>query len=79
MEKAYDLKALGLKLKEQGLPILENALEESALKAYTAVKEWAKESAVLSDNKIDDVVAPFYDNLDPLVLPMIDKIDGEVG
>ena len=79
MEKAYDLKALGLKLKEQGLPVLENALEESALKAYVAVKEWAKESAVISTNKIDDVVSPFYDNLDPLVLPMIDKIDGEQG
>lgn len=72
MTKAYDLKALGEKLKAQGLPVLEDTAE----KVYKATKEWAKESAVISENKIDDVVAPFYDHLDPLVLPQIDKIDG---
>lgn len=75
MEKAYDLKALGEKLKAQGLPVLEDTAE----KVYKATKEWAQESAIISKNKIDDVVAPFYDQLDKLVLPQIDKIDGVEG
>lgn len=79
MEKAYDLKDLGEKLKAEGLPVLEDALEASAAKAYKAIKAWAKESAVLSENKMDDFVAPFYDQLDGVVLPLIDKIDGQVG
>ena len=79
MEKAYDLKDLGLKLKEQGLPIALDALEAAGAKVYQAFKAWAKESAVISKTPIDDVVAPFYDQLDPLVLPLIDKIDGQVG
>lgn len=79
MEKAYDLKDLGLKLKDAGLPIALEALESSAAKTYLAFKAWGKESAALSENKIDDVVSPFYDQLDSLILPLIDKIDGQVG
>lgn len=75
MEKAYDLKALGLKLKAQGLPIAEESLEAAAGKFYVAFKEWVQESAVLSENKIDDVIAPFIGQLDPIVLPAIEKID----
>lgn len=79
MEKAYDLKALGEKLKAQGLPIAEEALEAVAGKVYVSMKEWLKESAPLSETKVDDFIAPFYDQLDPLILPLIDKIDGQVG
>ena len=79
MEKAYDLKDLGQKLKDAGLPILEEALEAAAGKAYVALKLWVQESAVLSENKIDDVIAPFLGQLDPIVLPQIDKIDKQVG
>lgn len=79
MEKAYDIKELGKKLEAAGFPILKGALEESAGKVYVAVKEWAKESAVISENKVDDFAAPFYDQLDKIVLPQIDKIDGQVG
>lgn len=79
MEKAYDLKVLGEKLKAKGLPILEEAAEATAKEVYLAVKEWLKESAPLSEGKIDDFIAPFYDKLDPIVLAAIDKIDGEVG
>lgn len=75
MEKAYDLKALGEKLKAAGLPIAEEALESAGAKVYVAVKEWATESAVLSETKIDDVIAPFYGQLDPIVLPLIEQID----
>jgi len=79
MEKAYDLKVLGERLAEQGLPIAKEALEETAGKVYVVLKEWAKESAPLSKTTIDDFVAPFYDQLDQIVLPAVDKIDGQEG
>lgn len=75
MEKAYDLKALGEKLKTKGLPIAEEALEAAGAKVYLAIKEWAQESAVISEMKIDDIIAPFYNQLDAVVLPAIEKID----
>jgi hypothetical protein len=79
MEKAYDLKDLGQKMKDAGLPIALDALEAAGAKAYVALKAWATESAALSENKVDDIVAPFYGHLDVMVLPLIDKIDGVVG
>ena len=79
MEKAYDLKALGEMLKVEGVPVAAEAAEAIAGKVYVAFKKWVQESAILSENKIDDVVAPFIGQLDPLVLPQIDKIDGQVG
>lgn len=79
MEKAYDLKDLGLRLKKAGLPIAEEALEASAGIVYKEMKAWLKESAPISETKVDDFIAPFYDQLDPIVLPAIDKIDGQVG
>lgn len=74
-KKAYDLKLLGEHLKAQGLDLL----EDGAGKAYVAVKEFLKESAKLSQTPYDDLVAPFYDQLDQVVLPQIDKIDGKIG
>lgn len=75
MEKAYDVKALAEKLKEKGLPEVENM----AVLAYQAIKEWAVESAALSENKIDDVLMPALSFLDKMILPAIDKIDGKEG
>lgn len=79
MDKAYDLAALGQKLKDAGLPIALDALESAAGKVYVAFKEWTKESAALSPNKIDDFVVAFEDQLDPIILPLIDKINGRAG
>lgn len=75
MQKAYDLKDLAEKMKAAGLP----EVEQMAEKAYGAVKVWLKESAVLSEGKIDDVVMPFVDQLDAIVQPQLDKIDGQEG
>lgn len=75
MEKAYDLKDLGKKLKDAGLPIAEDALQSTGKNAYVALKAWLKESAALSPNKVDDVLAPFIDNADPVVMPAIEGID----
>ena len=79
MEKAYELKALGemivAEAKKDGLTIAEEALEKLGKAVYFGTKEWAKESAVLSETKIDDFVAPFYDQIDQFVIPQIEKID----
>lgn len=75
MEKAYDLGVLGEKLKARGLDLAEEAVGI----IYVELKAWLKESALVSENKIDDVVAAFLDQLDPIVLPQIDKIDGAQG
>lgn len=76
VKKAYDLGELAEKLKATGLSIAIDAAEMEAGKVYLAVKEWLQESAIVSENKIDDFVSPFIDKLDPFVLPLIDKING---
>lgn len=77
--KAYDLKELGeaivAEAKKDGLEIAEEALEKLGKAVYFGSKKWAKESAVISDTKIDDFVAPFYDQLDQFVTPQIEKLD----
>ncbi len=72
---AYDIADLAQRLKEAGLPVIEGVGEELAGIAYTTTKEWLKEGAKLSENKIDDIIVPFIDQLDAVVLPQIDKID----
>lgn len=75
MEKAYGLKDLGQMIKDQaakeGLTIAEEALEKLGKAVYLGTKEWAK----LSESKIDDFIAPFYDQIDTFVIPQIEKID----
>lgn len=73
MEKAYDVKDLLERCKKDGLELVE---AEAGL-FYKHLKEWFQESAAISLNKIDDVVSPFVGQLDPVFLPLIDKIDGE--
>lgn len=79
MTEAYELKALGEiiieKAKADGLTIAEEAAEKLAKAAYLGTKEWFQESAVLSENKVDDFVAPLFGAADSLVLPMIEKLD----
>lgn len=79
MEKAYDIKALGQiiieEAKKDGLTVAEEAAEKLAKAAYRGQKRWLKESAILSENKIDDVIVPFYDMADSIVEPLIEKID----
>ena len=78
MEKAYDLKDLALKLKDRGLPIVLDAAESTAMNVYLALKDWLKESAPLSGNTWDDMLAPHYDKIDALLKPQIDKINKKV-
>ena len=75
MEKAYDLKVLQERLKEEGLTIAEDGAE----KVYKVVSQWVKESAPLSKTPVDDMALVIFPNLDKIVLPQIDKIDGKEG
>lgn len=79
MTKAYDLKALGESIikeaKKEGLEIAEEALESLGKAVYFGTQNWARESAILSDTKVDDFVMPFYSQIDQFVLPQIEKLD----
>lgn len=79
MEKAYDLKALGelvvAEMKKDGLAVAEEATEKLARAAYVGLKVWLTDSSALSENKIDDLLAPLLTVVDGLVLPQIAKID----
>ena len=79
MQKPYEIKALGQAIvdeaKKDGLVVAEDALEKLGKAVYNGTKKWAKESADLSVNKFDDFAAPFYDHLDGVVNPQIEKID----
>lgn len=73
--KPYDLKVLLGKLKARGLDIA----EDMAMIVVEETSQWVVESAVLSENKIDDVAALGMPQLVSLVKSLADKIDGKVG
>lgn len=75
MEKAYDLKALGEKLKAKGLVVAEDAAEQ----VYEEVKAWFEESAKLSETPYDDMALIVLPQIDILVKKQLDKIDGQEG
>lgn len=79
MESAYDVKALGEIIKEEaqkeGLTMAEQAAEKLGKAVYAGFKRWVSESAVMSENKVDDMLAPAVAFLDPIVLPQIEKLD----
>lgn len=78
-KKPYELKDLGEKIiakaKEDGLEIAEEAVEKLAKAAYYGTKEWFAESAALSQTKVDDIMVPFVNFADSIVIPQIEKID----
>ncbi len=69
--KAYDIKRLGELLKAEGLEVLEDGAEGT----YRAMKKWLQESAKISKTLVDDMVMPFLDNLDDMVLDKLDDIN----
>ena len=75
MEKAYEFKALGEKLKGRGLDIAEESLEV----VFEEVVSWFKESAALSTTPYDDMALLILPKLEELVKEQIDKIDGKEG
>lgn len=75
MDKAYDFKDLGARLKAKGLI----EAEDMAVAAYGEFKAWLIESATMSETPFDNLVIPFLGSLDAVVMPEVDKIDGAVG
>lgn len=75
MEKAYDVKVLGEKLKAKGLV----QAEDAAVMVVEEVFAWLEESADLSQTPYDDFAKPVFKAVKPLVLKEVDKIDGVVG
>ena len=73
MEKAYDLKELAKKLKAKGLDVG----EEMVVVLVEETFDWAAESAVLSKNPYDDILAVVAPHLKTAALAQVDKIDGE--
>jgi len=73
---AYELSKLAAKLTdEMGM----NVTEEAAKHAANSVLSWFEESATESETKIDDFVAGLIGGAKPLLMGLIDKIDGEAG
>lgn len=73
MKKAYDVTALIEKCREKGGPDAEKLAKAN----IGALLEWLEESAVLSENKIDDVAVPMATaTLKPIINKVLDQIDG---
>ena len=68
-------KSLSELLKEKGLDVAEDA----AKLVVEAVFEFAEEAVLKTENKYDDVLVALLPVAKPLVLELVDKIDGKVG
>lgn len=75
MEKSYDIKVLGEKLKASGLPIV----EESAEIVLIHVIQWVKDSAKLSQNPYDDMALVLMPLIEQNIMKQINKIDGDAN
>ena len=75
MEKAYDIKVLGEKLKASGLPIV----EETAEIVLIHVIQWVKDSAKLSQNPYDDMALVLMPLIEQNIMKQINKIDGDIN
>ena len=75
MTKAYDVAELMKRLQAKGLDVAEEAAKVLVEETIT----WVQDSAVISENKIDDLVAPLMGSVKPYIMAQIDKIDGKVG
>lgn len=76
MTQAWDFAALAEKIKtEGGLDVA----EDGAKLIFNKVCDWISESVVLSENKVDDVIAPLMLAIKPIALSYLDKLDGKEG
>lgn len=75
MTKAYDVKDLVQRFEKLGLPMAETA----AKGVLHETVQWLSESAVLSENKLDDVAALGLPQVEAFIAKYADKIDGVSG
>lgn len=67
---------MALDLKKAGLNIGEDLIKAVV---KDIVRPFAEQKIQESENKIDDILLPFLDQLEAALLAAADKIDGEVG
>ena len=70
---AYSVKKLVAKYKEHGLDLAEDAAKLAA----KATLSWVKESAMESENKVDDILVPVLTMAEAPIMEALDKIDGK--
>jgi hypothetical protein len=63
-------------IKKMGLGVAEETVK---MVITQVVRPYAAYYVTVSENKIDDIILPFMDQLEQALLEMADKIDGEVG
>jgi hypothetical protein len=69
MAEKPDIKKIGLNLGED--------VAKSVIKDI--VRPYAAYYIEQSENKIDDIILPFLDQIEKALLEVVDKVDGEVG
>lgn len=66
---------MAVDIKKAGLNIAEDTVK-AVIK--NIVKPYAQDYVLASENKVDDIILPFLDQLEAALLGFADKIDGEV-
>lgn len=74
MTKAYDFGELVDRLKDKGLDLAEEAVQLVAEELLV----WVNDSAVISENKYDDLLIALLPLLKDEIFKYVDRIDGEV-
>lgn len=75
LQKAWDKAAIADGLKQQGLPIAEEAVE----KVLAVVYEWTEKSLAIQGGLQAAVGLPLLAVAKPLIQGAVDKIDGQPG
>lgn len=75
MNKPFDLKVLGEKLKSRGLDLAEDSLRMATEETLT----WIKESVKATPTPYDDLALVAVASFESKIFEGIDKIDGKVG
>lgn len=76
MQQPFDKAVLVEKLKAQGLPVAEEAVEA----IVDAVLGWTEESLIIHPNVLVKAIGvPAVQMLKPIIKEQVDKIDGQPG
>ena len=75
MEKAYDLKVLGEKIKGRGLDLAEDSVKIVVEEIFAFIEESAK----ISPTPYDDIALIVLPQIKSKVLSIVDQIDGHQG